>query len=228
MSADIDDRRKWVVLGGLFCIWLVFIAIRFVTTPEPQRVPLKFRSGQTVSRGGVNEMAASGVPKVVRPQKTILGEGPLKQPANIFAPLGSDSDGDKPRMAKARGGSQVAKAVVTGQMFGPERPVAVALPPPMPSPEELAAQQARQQKELAAQQARQRLAQYRFLGYLSESGEQKAFIGKGRELYIVRTGEMVEGRIRVNAIDPSSVMLMDGDTGVGTTLPLVKEAAGPS
>jgi hypothetical protein len=228
MSVDTDDRRKWVMLAGLFCIWLVVIAIRFVTTPEPHRVPLKFQSGQTVSRAGANEMAASGVPKVVRPQKPTLVEGPLKRPTNIFAPLGSDSDREKPRMAKTRGGSKAAKAVVTGQVFGPERPPTVVPPPPMPSPEELAAQQARQQKELAAQQARQRLAQYRFLGYLSESGEHKAFIGKGRELYIVRTGEMVEGRIRVNAIDPTSVMLTDGDTGVGTTLPLVKESAGPS
>jgi hypothetical protein len=228
MSTDMYDRRKWAVLGGLLGVWLVVIGVRLITAPEPQHVPLKFQSGQRVARAGTTDLAPSGVPKVVRPQKTTLGEGPLKRPTNIFAPLGSDTDGDKPKIARTKGGAKVAKAVVTGQVFGPERPPAVAPAPPMPTAEELAAQQARQQKELAAQQARQRLAQYRFLGYLSESGEHKAFIGKGRELYIVRTGEMVEGRIRVNAIEPTSVMLMDGDTGVGTTLPLVKDAAGPS
>jgi hypothetical protein len=224
-----SDQKKWMLVGGLLVVWVILLAVRVITTPEPQRVPLKFQSGQTLARAGTNEMTVSGIPKVIRPQKANFAEGSFKRPINIFAPLGIDRADEKPKIARTKGRSDIAKAVVTQHMFGPERPPPQAPPPPPgPSPEELAAQQARQQKEQAAQQARQRLAQYRFLGYLTERGEQKAFIGKGRELYIVRTGEMVEGRIRVHAIEPTSVMLTDGDTGIGTTLPLVKEAGGPS
>lgn len=70
-------------------------------------------------------------------------------------------------------------------------------PPPSPSPEELARQQeelaaaaARQQEELAAQAARQQeelrrkqvlehMAQYRYLGYLNQNGEQRASSERG-------------------------------------------------
>src|SRR5207244_9704471 len=92
-------------------------------------------------------------------------------------------------------------------------PVAAPAPPPPPSPEEVAAQlarqqqelarrqleqaeqQARQQKEQSAQQARQQMGQYRFLGYLTQQGEHRAFLGKGQALFIVRIGETVEGKI---------------------------------
>ena len=90
--------------------------------------------------------------------------------------------------------------------------------------QELAAQQSRQQKELAAQQSRQLLAKYRFLGYLTQGGEPRAFLGKGNELYIVRTGETVEGRIQVKGIDATSVKLLDATTSLETTLPLTKES----
>jgi hypothetical protein len=226
-----DDRTKWVLVGGLFCLWIVLLAIRLTTESEPQRAPLKFKTGQRVARAATSD--TTGVPKVVRPPQMKPLDPPVLQHPNIFAPLGAEPDAPavQPRVAKATTTPWRPKAVVTKEMFGPERPlVAVSPPPPPPgpSPDELAVQQARQRLEQAAQQARQRLAQYRFLGYLTEGGEHRAFLGKGRELYIVRTGEMVEGRIRVSAIDASSVKLTDGDTGVGTTLPLVKESGGPS
>lgn len=224
-----DDRRKWLLFGGLLAVWVALIVLRLLTPPEEQHVPLKFKSGQrTTTTAAVD---SSGIPKVVRPKQSKPLEKLVLRPTNIFAPLSTERDeAPKPRLAKAAKGTPSGpRAVVMDQMFGPERPPAPAPPaPPQPSAEELAAQQARQQREAAAQQARQRLGQYRFLGYLTEGGEHRAFIGKGRELYIVRTGETMEGRIRVGGIEPSGVKLTDADTGVGTTLPLVKEPAGPS
>ena len=226
-----DGRGKWLLLGGLLAILVVLIGVRLLPAPEPQRVALKFKSGKMAAVTANAD--TTGVPRVVRPTHTKPVETPVLRRTNIFAPLRVERDEQpKLRVAKATKGTPSGpRAVVTDEVFGPERPPAAApvpaVPPP-PSPEELAAQQARQQREAATQQARQRLGQYRFMGYLAEGGEHRAFIGKGRELYIVRIGETVEGRIRVSGIEPSGVKLTDADTGVGTTLPLVKESAGPS
>jgi hypothetical protein len=226
----LDDRRKWLLFGGLLAVWVVLVMLRLLTPPEEKHVPLRFKSGQrTVATTAVD---SAGVPKVVRPKQPKPVEKLVLRPTNIFAPLGIEREElPKVRIVKAAKGTPSGpRAVVTSEMFGPERPPPAVAPPapPQPSPEELAAQQARQQREAATQQARQRLGQYRFLGYLTEGGEHRAFIGKGRELYIVRTGETMEGRIRVGGIEPSGVKLTDADTGVGTTLPLVKESGGPS
>jgi len=80
-------------------------------------------------------------------------------------------------------------------------------PPPPPSPEEAAAEQARRKRDEAIQQVNQQIRQFRFLGYLIENGETKAFVGKGQELFIVRNGEVLEGQIVVSQIDQTSVIL---------------------
>jgi hypothetical protein len=64
--------------------------------------------------------------------------------------------------------------------------------------------------------------QYRFLGYLLQDGKSCAFLGKGSELYIVRPGETVDGRLQVTAIDAASVKLLDPSTSQETTLLLAK------
>ena len=78
------------------------------------------------------------------------------------------------------------------------------------------------------QQAAPRSDQYRFLGYLLQNGESCAFLGKGPELYIVRRGETVDGRLQVTAIDAASVKLLDPSTSQETTLLLAKFTEGPS
>src|SRR5207244_2844852 len=129
---------------------------------------------------------------------------------NIFARLGSVSDTASD--AQARGGKKpkLAMAAVPGPVQGP--------PPPPPEEsaaqqalrqQQLAEQQARQQKEQAAQQARQLMGQYRFFGYLTEGGQHRAFLAKGREIYIVRTGETLEGRIVVTGVDACGIKIKD-------------------
>jgi hypothetical protein len=225
-----DDRRKWLLLGGLLGVLFILVAFRLISAPEPQRVALKFKSGQTSTATATAD--TTGVPRIIRPKQTKPVAAPMVQRTNIFSPLGLDrQEQPRGRLKTIKATPARPQAVVTAEMFGPERPAPVVPPPatpPPPSPEETAAQHARQQREAAAQQARQRLGQYRFMGYLTEGGEHRAFLGKGRELYIVRTGETVEGRVRVNSIEPSGVKLTDADTGIGTMLPLAKEAGGPS
>jgi len=222
------DHTKWSLLGGLVLVWLALFALRVINQPEPQRIPLTYVSGQTLAREAAR--GAGGLPTLIRPQAR-ASQAAFREPKNIFARLTSAPDRDSnTRLVKKPAAS------VTVARPGPFQG------PPMPSPEELAAeqalrqqeqvlrqqeltaQQARQQKELAAQQSRQLLAKYRFLGYLSQGGEPRAFLGKGNELYIVRTGETVEGRIQVKGIDATSVKLLDATTSLETTLPLTKES----
>ncbi|MCA9468269.1 MAG: hypothetical protein KC643_22910, partial [Nitrospira sp.] len=68
--------------------------------------------------------------------------------------------------------------------------------PPGPSP-----------GELAAQRARQELTQFRFLGFLTKGGESQAFLTNGQAIYIVKQGEMLEGRVQVHKIEPETVTL---------------------
>jgi len=89
--------------------------------------------------------------------------------------------------------------------------------------EELLVQQARQQKEAALQQARQLMGQYRFLGYVSQDGQQHAFLGKGHELFVVSSGETVDGRLKIKAMDANSIKLLDPGTSLEATLVLVKD-----
>jgi type IV secretory pathway VirB10-like protein len=222
------DRMKGSLLGGLLLLWGALLAFRIMSAPEPQRVPLKFVSGQSVAREDVRRGA--GVPAILQPMRPAAAALAFKTPKNIFAPLS-----DVPEQT-ARAPRQVKKQA------GPPLPVQG---PPPPTPEELAARAARQQEELAAQeaqrqaelarqqaelarqqqeqtiqQARKAMGQYRFLGYLTQAGEHRAFLGKENQIFIVQTGELVEGRIQVKAIDAAAVKLTEQTTNVETSLPL--------
>ncbi|TLY39997.1 MAG: hypothetical protein E6K58_12590 [Nitrospirae bacterium] len=92
----------------------------------------------------------------------------------------------------------------------------------------LPAEQVTVQEKKAVQETIEPMAQYRFLGYLLQNGKSCAFLGKGSELFIVRTGETVDGRLQVTAIDAASVKLRDTGSSLETTLALVKDISGPS
>src|SRR5256886_15826158 len=77
-----------------------------------------------------------------------------------------------------------AEAPVPPSAPPPAPPPAVAFTaPPSPSPE-----------QLAAQQARQWLGQYRFFGYLGPGGGQRAVLSKGEGIFIVPGGDFLGGR----------------------------------
>ena len=227
-------RTKGLLLGGLVLGWVALVIFRVLSEPELRRAPLTFKSGQTAAQVGAKGNPTA--PPVVRLTRETASHTPFKISKNIFAPLEVQAAEERVARAKAR------KSVEAPPSEPVAAPAAAPAPPPPPSPEEVAAQlarqqqdlarqqqeqaeqQARQQKEQAAQQARQLMAQYRFLGYLTQRGEQQAFLGKGQAIFIVRVGDTVEGKIQVAAIDASEVKLRETSTNAETTIPLTKPA----
>ena len=220
-------RGKAGLLAGLLVVWAISFVFVYFNQEEPQRAPLKFKTGKPVARDAVRQ--ASGIPKIVRPEQK-GGPATFMEPKNIFAALEHRLE----RKVAAKPSARPRIVVVSdGPMQGPQLPPPpppppAPPPPPPPSPEEIAAAQARQQREQALQQARQLMAQYRYLGYLTEGGGHRAFLGKDRELYVVAVGELVEGRLRVKALDANSVKLMDLKTSLEAVIPLTKDGAKPS
>jgi type IV secretory pathway VirB10-like protein len=229
-------RVKWLGLGGLFLIWLLLIYVYVIDVPPAQEVPLKFTSGQAGGNRGNNgqtSVEAWDVKSLRAPARDL----PATPKKNIFAAAAPPISPEAAAQVAARKAQRKAAAMAVA--------AAPALPPP-PSPEELAKQQeelaaaaARQQAELAAQAARQQeelrrkqvqehMGQYRYLGYVNQQGEQKAFLAKGREIYIIRQGEMLEGKFVVASVDAAAVKLRDSSSEIETVLKLKKEETASS
>ncbi len=66
------------------------------------------------------------------------------------------------------------------------------------------------------------MSQYRVLGYSTDGGDTRAFLGKGRKIFIAGVGETVEGRIEIAAITDTAVKLRETRTNVEATLPYEK------
>lgn len=221
------------VLLGLGGAWCVVMLMRILTAEAPQEVPLQFVSGKPVAktRATVGALDLWQV-KRVSTQAREMPEGPKK---NIFAPLG-ESTAVGTRIIVAMQAKRSASLPVSAP------PVVAVVPPVPPGPtlEELAEQADRQQKELAAQAARQQeelnlrqvreqMGQYRYLGYLSQHGVQKAFVGKGKDIYIIRKGDKLDGKFLVASVDPTVVKLREPTTSLEASIELKKEGdLGPS
>jgi hypothetical protein len=201
---------KWRLLGALVLVWLIVIVVRVASEPEPQRVPLKFKSGETAA-ATESTRTDGGVPGLVRPKLARGSSAPFKTPKNIFSPVDLSNEA---RQARAARPPRKPQALVPAPTPAPPPAVAFTAPP-APTPE-----------QLAAQQARQWLGQYRFFGYLGQGGDQRAFLSKGGDIFIVRVGDSIEGRIMVTAIDASSVRLRETGTSLETTLSLAKDSGG--
>lgn len=206
--------QRYLILG-LGSVWCVIILMRIFTTNAPQEVPLTFVSGKPAA----TTRAAVGVPdpwqvKRVSVHAQEIPDAPKK---NIFAPLGEST---------AVGATTVVAKRVTRSKPSPT-PVVAAVPPtpPGPTPEELAEQAARQQEELKLKQVREQMGQYRYLGYLNQQGVHKAFVGKGKDIYIIRSGDKLDGKFLVASIDPTSVKLKEPISSLEITLDLTKEGA---
>jgi hypothetical protein len=211
MSTSVQRYLLFGLCGG----WCVLVLMRVLTAEPPQEVPLTFRSGKSVTK----TRAAAGVSdpwqvRHVTMQAREMPEGPKK---NIFAPLGGST--------VVGAVSVVPKQAKRSKPAPPAAPVVAATPPtpPGPTPEELAELAARQQKELKLKQVREQMGQYRYLGYLSQQGVQKAFVGKGKDIYIIRKGDKLDGKFLVASIDAATVKLREPTTSLEAVLDLKKE-----
>ena len=216
------EQMKWTLLVGLWVVWATILAARWLTYQEPARMPLKFASGQRSAKADGPTIA--GMPVLVKRPLSQPRALALPSPKNIFAPL--------PEPLTPRNSGKVVHQVAKASPLPAPAPVVYTPPPPPPllpppSSEEIAAQQARQQQELAAQQVRQLMTQFRYLGYLTQLGEPQAFLGKGNDLYIVRVGDTVEGRLIVTAVEATSLTLRDLASQVERTVALPKDGSSP-
>lgn len=218
------------LLLGLGGVWCVLILIRVLMTEAPQEVPLQFVSGKPVAK----TRAAVGVPdlwqvKRVSTQAHEMPEGPKK---NIFAPLGESTAVGATIVTAKRAVRATPPPSIVAAVPQPPPPPEIAAPPPAPpgpTPEELAEQAARQQEELNLRQLREQMGQYRYLGYLSQQGVQKAFVGKGKDIYIIRKGDKLDGKFLVASVDPTIVKLKEPITSLEASIELKKEGdLGPS
>ncbi len=206
------DHRTLGLAVGLGLVWAVLLALRLLDQTEPQRVPLTYKSGMTAAPESTRGDGLFGA--IVQPLQGGARQRPFTTPKNIFATLEDQEQAARRKLALAR-----PKPVVPPKPPDPVPMVAAVPPPPPPPPPP-------SPEELARQKARQMMAQYRFLGYLTQGGQQRAFLGKGREIFIVGMGEAVEGGITVAAIDATSVKLREINTNLESTLLLVKEGGG--
>jgi len=197
----VNTRAKWaavLLLGGL---WAGLALWGGVFAPEPERVPLKYVTGQKASREAGRSKAETGLK--IRMDLLEAGrrqaEGAFAAPKNIFAPL-------LPEKSRERGA--VARRT-------PPPPPSKSEPspiPPGPTPE-----------ELAAQAALSELGQFRYLGYLSRQGRDEVFLSKGKDLHIVRAGDTIEPRVLVKAVTPKDVILQETRSQVEKTILLAGE-----
>jgi hypothetical protein len=67
------------------------------------------------------------------------------------------------------------------------------------------------------------MGQYRYLEYVNQNGVNKAFLGKGREIYILQEGDTLEGKFQVSLIQATIVKLFDATSKLETTLKITKE-----
>jgi hypothetical protein len=212
-------RTKQLLLAGLGGLWAVLLLVRAMTETEPAQAPLRFTSGQ---RPGTNIVSSKAVDDLhVKPRHPQGRDLPATPKRNIFVSV------EKPQIAAVVKPKAVAPAVAI-PVAPPVAPVVAAPPPapPQPSPEELAALAARQRQEQLVRQLREQMAQYRYLGYLRQDGQQRAFLGKGPEIYIIRQGDMLEDKFLVAGIEAHAVTLKEGEYSLEATLELKKDKTG--
>lgn len=208
-------QKKTLMLGGLMGLWATAAVVQMGHLPELREAPLTYTSGQRATKivklNGLDDDIVE-----LRPIRVVTAHLPSTPKRNIFEPAGG------PAVEK-----RVAKISASKKQDPPPTPVPVIAPvpvmpppPPMPSPEELAERAARQQQELKLRQLRESMAQYRYLGYLTRDGEQKAFLGKGQEIYIIHLGETLDGQFQVAAITSTAVKILAAQANVEATLQL--------
>lgn len=214
-----------VRLGIVLIVWGSMLVWFFALEPEPQHVPLTHRTGETASRGEGSARPAAADPLDVRSLKNLHAQTTPTMPVkNVFAPLDLPPDVGPVRPRRTPVSATLPPPVVSAlPSEAPIAPSPTALPAPLPATptaDDVARTQVEQNRLLVQQQAQQLLAQFRYLGFVSQGGTDRAFLGKGSEILIAAEGERVHGTVIVRNIGTSSVILKDTLSNVERTVSL--------
>lgn len=218
-------REQWVGVSGLMVVWGVLVYVYVIDALPPQEIPLRFTSGQVA---GDSTRKAPTESWEVKSLQAPVRELPATPKKNIFTAAALPPSPEV--QAKRRVQRTQRKAFAAVAEGTPAVAIDPPASPPPPSPEELArqqealaAQQAAQQEELRRRQLQEQMAQYRYLGYVSQQGVSKAFLGKGKEIYIMQQGDTLDGKFLVASIDAATVKLQTADAALETIIKLKKE-----
>jgi hypothetical protein len=194
---------------------------------EPRHVPLKFSSHQTESQGITRGQgkAASRVDLALLLANRPKSDSSFMAPKNIFRPLKTERESAAPSQSPKREASiSRHNPVPPAPVFAPPATLPVPLPPPAATVPPVVAPlppQGPTPEELAKKAGQQELSQYRYLGYLTRSGKDEAFLSKGNNLHIVKAGEVIDQRVLVKAIGPTGVTLQETASQVEHTVVLL-------
>ncbi len=196
-------QKKGFLLVGLLVLWGILMFTQFSGESPPPGIsfsPVELSLQQVQTSEDSMDPA-----QILEPGRQNVS---FSHSRNIFAPLTFKKPPPPPK-------SNSKPVMAKPPSHGVKKPP----PPPGPSP-----------GDLAAQRARQQLNAYQFLGYLKKGGKSQAFLTNGKDIYIVRQGEIMDGRIHVNRIDPTNIVLSTKvkETGahIEATIPLTKEKQG--
>ena len=214
-------RAKWMALLLLLATWAGIVVWLVMDTNEPQRVPLKFVSGQSGAQGVVRGQGKGGlqVDLALLMANRQSADNSFVAPKNIFRPLKTEREtvmlSPPPKKREVPRQDPVPAPVTPPApehpMEAPPPPVANAMPPVTAvAPPAPPAPSGPTPEELARQAGRQELSQYRYLGYLVRGGRDEAFLSKGKDLHIVKAGETIDQHVLVKAIAPTGVTLQIG------------------
>ncbi len=199
------NQRKWLVLGGLISAWGMVTLFQMWDSAPTDLIPYSDTSGSPLPPLKDLELD----PEFTNPRQTAT----FSLPRNIFAPLGM-----------AQVARQETNRATTSRLS--KTALSPSPPPPSPQPPPSGPSFA----DLAGQRAREQLNQFRFLGYLTKGGESQAFLTNGQAIYIVKQGEMLEGRVQVHKIEPETVVLstqvLETGSHVQATIPLTPDTSG--
>ncbi len=210
--------KHTLMLSGLIGIWVTVAVAQISNFPDVREVPLAYTSGQRVMKTA-NPNATDQEP-VLRPMRIAASQLPLSPTRNIFDSAAAITA--EKRIAKVS--EQKNEAPTPTPAVVVATPVAPPVPP-MPLPEELAERAARLAEERQRQHLREIMAQYRYLGYLTGHGEQKAFLSKGQDIYIIHLGDTLDGQFQVASITATAVRILATQGNVETTLQLKTESS---
>ena len=213
------DASKKYLLWGFAGLWAVLLAFRFMSSQEPQEVPLKFTSRGQNAKGNksvatvglqVKSLHVSTEETVAMPKRNIFAAGHAALVVEGPTP---------PVVAKRK--KAAPPPIEVAEVQAPP-------PPPGPTPEELAEKAAREQQELKLKQLKEQMGQYRYIGFVTQDGDRKAFLGKGHEIYIIRQGDKLDGKFVVATVEAASVKIREADSALETTIQLKKDGTGES